>query len=50
MTECEKIDLADKRQRSSMNWGAYADGRAAADAVALNKGVSGRPTSGGMLR
>lgn len=45
-----KVDLTDKRQRSSMNWGTYADGRAAADAVALNKGVGGRPAAGGMLR
>lgn len=46
----QNIDLTDKRQRSSMNWGTYADGRAAADAVALNQGVGGRQTTGGMLR
>ena len=44
------IKLQDSRQRSSMDWGTYADGRAAADAVALNKGVGGRPAAGGMLR
>lgn len=44
------IELQDKRQQSSRDWGAYSDGRAAADAVALNKGVGSRPAMGGMLR